>query len=112
MATKRLGPEATLQKACLDLLTLHGVWHYRNNTGAVAATHKGKSRFVRFGAKGAPDIVCVIHGRYVGLELKAPGRKQTPDQIAFERSLTAAGGVYLVVRDVAELNAYLARVNS
>jgi hypothetical protein len=104
---RKVGPEASLMKAVLQLLKLRGVFFYRQNTGAVQATYKGRSRYVRFGAVGAPDIVCVIRGRYVGIELKAGKGKQTEDQLAFQVNLEKAGGAYLVVRDAAELATWL-----
>jgi hypothetical protein len=39
------------------------------NSGAF---DNGKGGFYRFGALGAPDIICVIAGQYVGIEVKAP----------------------------------------
>jgi hypothetical protein len=99
--------EKEVQRQCLDLLALRGVFHFRNNSGAFGGSHKGKRWFVRFGAVGAPDIVAVIGGVFVGIEVKGPRGKLSEDQEAFGRNLTDAGGVYVVVRDVAHLAAVL-----
>lgn len=97
-------PENAVVKACLAYLALRGIFAYRNNTGAFAGTHNGKRRFVRFGALGAPDIIAVVRGRYVGIEAKRPGGgRLSPAQLAFHANLRAAGGVALVVRSVDEL---------
>jgi hypothetical protein len=62
----------------------------------VGGEHKGKKWFVRFGAVGAPDIICVIKGQYVGIEVKAPTGKQSDHQKAFQQALEAAGGRYVL----------------
>jgi hypothetical protein len=42
--------------------------------------------------------------------LKAPAGRLSPEQKAFGDALTAAGGLYLVVRDVREVEAMLALI--
>lgn len=76
------------------------IFHYRNNTGAtVIGEGKGK-RFLRFGAKGSPDIVCVINGNYVGIEVKGLKGYQSPDQKSFQEGLEGAGGRYILARSL------------
>jgi hypothetical protein len=65
--------------------------------------HKGKKWFVRFGAVGAPDIICVINGQYVGIEVKAPKGKQSEHQKAFQQALEAAGGRYVLAYSLEEV---------
>ena len=60
------------------------------------STYKGKERFMRFGAVGSPDIICVVKGQYVGIEVKAPKGKQNPNQIQFQQDLERAGGRYIL----------------
>ena len=90
--------ESEIQRQILDYLALKRIFHYRNNSGAMVSEYKGKKRFMRFGATGSPDIVCVIKGQYVGLEVKTPKGKQSEHQKAFQKKLEAAGGRYLLVR--------------
>ena len=85
--------ESATQKAILDYLALRHIFHYRNNSGAFVDSQK---HFYRFGAVGSPDIVCVIKGRYVGVEVKAPKGKQSEHQKEFQRQLEAAGGRYIL----------------
>jgi hypothetical protein len=84
--------EHDIQGAILKYLTIKRIFHYRQNTGAAKF---GKS-FVKFGVKGAPDIVCVIKGQYVGLEIKAKDGEQSQAQFNFQVQLEAAGGTYLL----------------
>lgn len=94
--------ESELVSSIVDYLEKRRVFHYRNNTGAMVSEYSGKKRFMRFGAKGSPDIICVIAGRYVGLEAKVGYNKQSDDQKAFQTALLAAGGIYFVVRSIDE----------
>ena len=93
-------PERNVLAACLDLLFALGVFHHRNNSGALK-TQKG--HFVRFGTVGSPDIVCVINGKYCGVEVKGTAGTLSAAQIAFQNALEAAGGVYWLIRSADEL---------
>lgn len=52
--------------------------------------------FYRFGALGSPEIICVIKGQFVGIEVKAPKGKQSEYQKEFQRNLEKAGGRYIL----------------
>jgi hypothetical protein len=85
--------ESDVQRQILDWLALKRIFHHRNNSGAFVDSQK---HFYRFGALGSPDIICVIKGQYVGIEVKAPKGKQSEHQKAFQQALEAAGGRYLL----------------
>jgi hypothetical protein len=74
--------ESEVQKQILDYLALKRVFHYRNNSGAFVDSQK---HFYRFGATGSPDIICVIKGQFVGIEVKAPKGKQSEHQKEFQQ---------------------------
>jgi hypothetical protein len=95
--------EREIVKACLDLLEIKNIFHYRQNSGALVHEYNGKKYFTRFGATGAPDIVAVINGKYVGIEVKVPKGKQSEGQKEFEGRLKKAGGDYWLIRSVEEL---------
>jgi hypothetical protein len=84
--------EHEIQRQITDYLTLKGVFWYRNNTGAMKV---GKS-YVRFGVKGAPDLIAVVRGHYFGIEVKKPGKSISEAQAAFCADIRRAGGTYLV----------------
>lgn len=50
------------------------------------------------GTRGSADISCVINGRAIKIEVKVGKDRQSDAQKAYEQSITAAGGVYLIVR--------------
>ncbi len=69
----------------------------RNNSGAA---RRGKV-YTRYGlGTGSADIICVVRGRFLALECKVDKGKQSEEQVAWQRTVEAAGGRYAVVRSV------------
>jgi VRR-NUC domain len=89
--------ESEIQKQILDYLSLKRVFHYRQNSGAFKTDAGG---FYRFGTPGIPDIICVIRGKYTGIEVKAPKGKQSEHQKEFQKNLEGAGGEYILAYDL------------
>lgn len=93
---------------------------WRNNTGAgigwsliqaavkclmrrdIPAALKLLSRPVYWGLVGSADILCVMRpgGRLCGIEVKAVGDRQRPEQEAFQIRIESVGGVYILATDV------------
>jgi len=97
----------SLVRAVLELLRLRGLVAWQNNTGAV---NIGR-RYVRFGARGLPDVLAVLPGgRLLALEVKTGGGRLTADQRAARDNLRAAGALVWEVRDLGELDALLREV--
>jgi len=88
--------EKYTQKQILDYLEIKKIFHYRNNSGAMITNNNGRRGFLRFGAVGSPDIICVINGIYVGIEVKGDKGKQSENQKTFQENLEKAGGVYIL----------------
>lgn len=89
--------EKDIQKLILDWLAARRIFHYRNNSGAF---RDERNHLYRFGATGSPDIVCVIAGVFVGIEVKGPRGKLSDDQMAFGTALVKAGGKYIVAKSL------------
>lgn len=99
-----ISTEKDTQTACIQLLTANRIFFYRQNSGAL----KDKTgRTVYFGTPGAPDILAVIRGIYVGIEVKDVKGKLNANQEAFKAQLEKAGGIYLTIRNIDELVAFL-----
>lgn len=96
--------EADIQRQILETLAWRHVFHYRTNSGAF---RNAQGHLFRFGASGAPDIVAVVNGRYVGIEVKASGGKLRDSQDEFRKNLMAAGGLYVVARSMEDVDAAL-----
>lgn len=80
----------------------------RINTGAAVL----RGRLVRFGVPGTADIVGLIapSGRMLQIECKSCTGKQRKAQEAMQRIVTAFGGLYIVARSLADVDAALAEI--
>ena len=78
---------------------------WKNATGA---TKNECGRYVRYGLKGAPDIIGVKKGgKFIALEIKTGAAVQSPAQIKFQKRFEELGGLYIVVRDMDDLDQIL-----
>ena len=70
---------------------------YRINNGAV---FDKKRQVYRKGVqrKGIPDIIGIINGRFIGIEVKIGADRQSADQKEIEKEIKEAGGVYFIVK--------------
>jgi predicted LPLAT superfamily acyltransferase len=89
--------ESDTQRQILHYLALKRIFHYRNNSGAFVDSQR---HFYRFGAVGSPDMVYVVNGQYVGIEVKAPKGKQSEHQKEFQKQLEVAGGRYILAHSL------------
>jgi len=92
--------EKDIQRQITDYLILQKIFFYRNNTGGFS---REDGHFYRFGVVGSPDLVLVIKGKYIGVEVKTKIGRQSPAQLVFQKALEASGGIYLLVRSLDEL---------
>ena len=85
-------PEGKVKARIKDYLNTLGVWHFSPPANG-------------FGRSGIPDLVCCFQGRFIGIEVKAPGKRTntTTMQDREIASINAAGGTALVVDDVAQI---------
>lgn len=73
------------------------VW--RNTVGV----YKEGPRVIRYGlAVGSADLIVCVQGKFVALEVKKPGGRQSEHQKLWATHVERAGGVYAVVRSVQE----------
>lgn len=84
------------------------VFTWRQNTGAAMV----KGRMVRFGVPGTPDVfmVCGPQGRLVGVECKSATGRQSPEQKRFQTAMERRGGLYVLARSLADVDAALSRI--
>jgi len=94
--------EAQVLKDVMHFLTLRGIFHWRNNSGAYKAE---SGAFVRFGKKGTSDIIGVYPGgRFFACEVKRPGGLLSDEQIEFLKRVRANGGVACVAESVDDVD--------
>ncbi len=101
--------ETSLVKAIIEFLRLKGVYAWRNNSGAFAAEGVTGRRFVRFGLPGSADVLAVVppRGRLLAVEAKIGRNQPTDMQLHFGAAINDAGGLWLVVRSLADLDELL-----
>ena len=104
MRTKPDQSEHEIQSLILDWLKHQHFFHWRNNTGAMAGSHKGKRWFMRFGAKGSPDIFVVIKGQIIGIEIKNAKNPQSREQFEWQTSFESVGGKYILARTLEDVS--------
>ena len=105
--------ESEIQRAILAHCNrLPGVVLWRANSGAVTATYKGKTRFVRFNTMPGmsdligfytPSLVSPPMAIFLAIEVKRSGCPPTPLQAAFLQMVRKAGGVAFVATCVQDV---------
>jgi len=98
--------ETALVKAAIEWLLWKRVFCWRNNTGAMAlgGDDGTKKRFVRYGIKGASDILGVLPGgRFLAAEAKVGRNKLTGHQKDFLHAVNDSGGLGIVFYSLDEL---------
>ncbi len=89
------------------LLNTGRVLLWRNNTGKL---QDRTGRWITYGlGVGSADAVGVLKGsgRFIAFEVKMPGKKLTPEQLAWHRIVNESGGLAVVVHSVDEALAAL-----
>jgi hypothetical protein len=80
-------PEGKVKRRVVEVLKKHGVWYFfPANNG--------------FGVAGIPDIIAVVKGQFLGIEVKADRtKKPTELQLQCGAKIQSAGGWWMVVYD-------------
>ena len=90
-----------------DLIHVRGAAAYRINNVGIWDAKRGTYR--KGGTvKGIPDIIGVIDGRFIGIEIKYGKDRQSADQKVVEQEIQGAGGVYFIAKSYAD---YLEKIN-
>jgi hypothetical protein len=89
-------PEGRVKAAIKKRLKELGVWNFSPVSNGM-------------GVHGIPDILCCWKGRFIGLEVKAPGKRANTSALQ-DRQIAAireSGGVAVVIDDVDQLDEVL-----
>jgi hypothetical protein len=90
-----------------DMYHIREAAAYRINNGAVYDKKQGVYR-AGVQKKGVPDIIGIINGRFIGIEVKIGKDRQSADQKLIEKEINAAGGVYFIAKSYDD---YLSKIN-
>jgi len=104
--------DAEFRLACVvhDTLRLRGKegLHFFAVPNGEARSPKTGARLKRQGVRaGEPDLILLWNKRAIGLELKAEGGRQSPEQRQVEQEWTAAGSLYRCVKGYDEAIQFL-----
>ena len=100
--SKAITPESRVLSDCLRYLQARGIFHWRNNIGAVQIA---PGRFMRFGRKGSSDILGILPGgRLLCVECKALNGRLSGEQEQFLTDVREHGALAVVVRGWLELD--------
>jgi hypothetical protein len=79
-------PEGKVKQKVVKLLKQEKVWYFfPANNG--------------FGKSGIPDIIAIVNGEFIGIEVKSATGQPTELQKICGKQIEEAGGTWLIVRD-------------
>jgi len=85
-----LTPEGKVKRKVVEVLKKHEVWYFfPANNG--------------FGKSGIPDIIAIVNGEFIGIEVKSATGKPTELQKICGKQIEEAGGTWMVVSDAITL---------
>ena len=88
---KEKTPESLLKDAAKKLLAYHGIITWPMTAGLGSEP-------------GIPDRIGLCKdGKFLAIEFKSNGRKLTPDQEDKKRQIEAAGGVFILCRELQDI---------
>lgn len=105
-AASRQTPERDILAAIRVYLRQRHVTHWRVPTTGQVSSHTA-SGFQHNPARGMPDLLCILGGQFLGIEVKTATGRLRPAQVAFRDAVHHAGGLYLVARSVDDVQRLL-----
>lgn len=106
-------PEGKIQKKILDHLIKKGVLCWRNNN-APTWDQKLNSGYGGYRTNnvmaGVADILGIMpdgSGRFLAIEVKTPRGQQSAQQLLFQKRVERAGGVYVLARQISDVDVVL-----
>src|SRR5574343_936674 len=102
--TRRANPHTALCKAIVDFLTRRRIYCRQIGTGSFPVTDAtGGRRYFRGGSRGMPDLVALVPGGVVWVEVKTGKGKLTPEQEQFRAECVRCGVAHIVARSLADV---------
>ena len=97
--------ESDIQKSVIEWLSWHkDIYFTRNNSFAGSFTRRdGSKGWIKNCKAGSPDIIVCYKGKYIGLEIKCIGGKQSELQKQAECDIIRSGGRYYIIRDLKDI---------
>lgn len=105
--------EKHIQRYVLDRLQLlenqGKAYFFRANSFAGRLVrYNGTQGHIHNAKPGCPDVIALINGRFVGIELKSFAGRQSKEQKQAQERIEALGGIYRIIRMPEDFEALLA----
>lgn len=84
---------------------------FRNNIGH-AVMHGGRRVTFGVGGPGGADLIGILDGKPLAIEIKTPTGRQSKEQKQFQQLWESRGGVYLMPRSVDDVLSLIARIRA
>ena len=101
--------ERDIQKACIFYFKTQG-WLCHRMSQQPSINKKGQKYFPKTETPGVADYLCCVSGRFVAVEFKQRGKKQTMTQILYEQQVKKARGFYVIIHSIDEAQALVRRM--
>ena len=96
--------ESDIQNTICEYLTMKGYFFFRVNTIPVYDTKtKVFRRMPKYAKAGVSDLILILNGQFVGLEIKQEHGIQSEHQKLFQQGVERNGGKYLLIRSLNDL---------
>lgn len=96
--------ESDIQKDILDYLKIKHYVVFKHRNVGIYKKETGTYIPLAFGEKGISDLLaCAPDGRFWAIEVKKPGGRPSPDQLAFIESVKRNNGVAFIAESLDEV---------
>lgn len=100
--------EKETQKTILEYLELKNIFHWRQNSGTITTSYKGKKGFYRFASiNGISDIIALKNSKAYFIEVKDVNGSQNENQKVFQENVEKAGSIYILAKTLEDVRKYL-----
>ena len=102
---KKIEPtEKQIQNLILEWLNYQGIFAWRTNAGVIFIKGKKKTRAIRVGMAGQPDISFLLKGGVAGfVEVKRKGGRITQAQVDFLDRVREQGAIAIVAYNLLDV---------
>jgi penicillin-binding protein-related factor A (putative recombinase) len=101
-------PEGLIEKQILNWLKMKNVFAWKTKTvGTFDPTKKVFRKPSPFYRKGVSDIIALIEGRLIAIEVKSKTGRVSQEQIEFLNQINARGGVGFIARSIEDVEMHV-----
>lgn len=97
--------EAHLEVSICHYLRIKGIFFWKQANRGYFDPKKGRFRkdWNPYTRRGVPDLILIVNGQFVGLEVKSARGSQSDEQRQFQQECERHGGKYFVVRSLEDV---------